>query len=99
MFTWTGGLPGSYVRIIGYSYIHEASPLANGSDEYIYFTCSAPVSSGQFTVPAAVLDSLLPGTIGQVYVANETIQQFTAPGLDLGILLFGVGNGISVPFN
>jgi uncharacterized protein (TIGR03437 family) len=99
LVTWTGGASGSFVYIFGYSSVHVPSSLANGSDIFVNFTCSAPVSSGQFTVPAAVLNSLPPSTSGNLYVANGIIQQFTAPGLDLGLLFFGVGSGISVPFN
>jgi hypothetical protein len=97
--TWTGGLAGSHVHIFGYSSVNEAAPVAFGIEVYTYFTCTAPVSAGQFTVPPAVLESLFPATSGYLYVANETIQRFSAPGLDLGVVLFGVGSGISVPFN
>jgi len=110
LVTWTGGIPGSYVSIFGYSFAHENSRLGNGSDVYTYFTCSAPVSAGQFTVPTAVLESLLPsGTVlgaglppagnGYLYVVNGTSQRFSAPGLDLGLLFFGTGAGISVQLN
>jgi uncharacterized protein (TIGR03437 family) len=110
LVTWTGGIPGSYVSIYGYSFAHEDSPAKNGSDVYTSFTCSAPVSAGQFAVPSAVLESLLPsGTVlgqglppagnGYLYVVNGTSQAFSAPGLDLGLLFFGAGSGISVPFN
>jgi len=110
LITWTGGMPGSYVSIFGYSHARESSPLADGSGLYTYFTCSAPVSAGQFTVPAVVLESLLPsGTVlseglppagnGYLYVVNGISQQFSAPGLDLGLLSFSTGIGISVPFN
>jgi uncharacterized protein (TIGR03437 family) len=100
LVTWIGGIPGSFVDIYGYSYIvqndtHLAEPLAL----YAYFTCSAPASAGQFTVPAAVLNSLPQSTGGYLYVANEMSQRFSAPGLDLGLLFFGTGSGISVPFN
>jgi hypothetical protein len=122
-FTWTGGAPGSNVYILGYSFAHVPSSGRNGANkyvvyvdgtnEYVYFTCSAPVSAGKFTVPAAVLSSLPPSTTcsdfellhqtcsptGYLYVANTTVQQFSASGLDLGLLSFTVGNGISVPFN
>jgi len=110
LITWTGGISGSYISIFGYSFAQEYSPLANGSDVYTYFTCSAPVSAGQFTVPAAVLGSLLPtGTVlgnglppagnGYLYVVNGITQQFSAPGLDLGLLFLSTGTGISAPFN
>ncbi len=96
---WTGGLAGSHVHIFGYSSVHVLGRVNNGFDVYAYFTCTAPVSAGQFTVPAAVLKSLFPATSGYLYVANETIQRFSAPGLDLGVVLFGAGSGISIPFN
>jgi uncharacterized protein (TIGR03437 family) len=110
LITWSGGIPGSYVSIFGYSFAHEYGPLAQGSDVYTYFTCSASVSKGQFTVPEAVLESLLPsGAVlsrglppagnGYLYVVNGTSERFSAPGLDLGLIYFGVESGISVPFN
>jgi uncharacterized protein (TIGR03437 family) len=110
LVTWTGGIPGSYVYISGYSYINMYTPLAGGqAPTYVYFTCSAPLSAGQFTVPAAVLESLpatgtainaLPPTgNGYLYVASGGMQPFSAPGLDLGLLFFGAGSGISVPFH
>ncbi len=107
--TWTGGSPGSYVSIFGYSSFAVGAPEGGNTFLYAYFTCSAPVSDGQFTVPATVLESL-PATIsvplvpngpllpsGYLYVASGTIQRFSAPGLDLGLLFFGAGSGISVP--
>ena len=100
LFTWTGGVPGSYVSVFGYSVINEPTEAKGGQSAlYVYFTCSAPLSAGQFTVPAAVLESLPPSKAGYLYVANEITQQFSAPGLDLGLLFFGVGSGISIPFN
>lgn len=109
LITWTGGVPGSYASIFGYSSAHQYGG-ANRSDVYTYFTCSAPVSAGQFTVPAAVLESVLPsGAVlgnglqpvgnGNLYVANGMSQRFSAPGLDLGLFTFTTGTGLSVPFN
>lgn len=111
LITWTGGTPGDYVYISGYSYFNEGAPIASGqAPYYISFNCSAPLSAGQFTVPAAVLESLPPtGTAlspyltptgnGYLYVASGRMQPFSAPGLNLGLLFFGAGTGISVPFN
>jgi uncharacterized protein (TIGR03437 family) len=110
LITWTGGIPGNYVYIFGYSIIYQLVPTAQGmAAEDVYFTCSAPLSAGQFTVPAAVLESLPPtGTTlsvdlppsgnGYLYVASGSVQRFSAPGLDLGLLFFSAGSGISVPF-
>jgi len=97
--TWSGGAPGSYVYIFGYSPLYQYSPLAGGSTTRVGFTCSALLSAGQFTVPAAALESLPAAENGYFYVANGVLQRFSAPGLDLGLLFFGAGTGISVPFN
>lgn len=86
--TWTGGIPGSYVSIFG-------------DGPWVSFICSAPLSAGQFTLPPAVVESM-PSTAAtelniNLYVVDETIQIFSAPGLDLGLFFFGSGSGISVP--
>ena len=101
LITWTGGAPGSYVEISGYS----SGPVGSEDYYYVYFTCSAPVSAGQFMVPAAVLKSLpqsIDGgpnlTRGHLYVTNKAVQRFSAPGLDLGLMTISMGSGISVPF-
>lgn len=110
LITWTGGTPGSYVSIYGYTWAHENSPLAGGDGVYTYFACNAPVSDGQFTVPAPVLESLLPfgaalatglppSGNGYSFVVSETNQSFSAPGLDLGLMSLSAGTGILVPFN
>ncbi len=110
LVTWSGGMPGSFVSILGYTYMNQATGIANSPSLNTYFICSAPLSAGQFTVPAAVLENLAPtGTSpvlfpdpsgnGYLYVVNEISQSFSAPGLDFGLIFFGVGSGISVPFN
>ena len=74
--TWTGGAPGTYVFISGSS---SSSGGVSGS-----FTCFAPQSALQFTVPAYVLDTLPAGT-GSLSVENITsYTKFTATGLDYG---------------
>lgn len=73
------------------------------------FRRAMPLTAGQFTVPLAVLESLPPtGTRlgeylsptgnGYLYVASGNLQRFSAPGLDLGLVFFAAGSGISVPF-
>ena len=79
--TWTGGAAGSYVNINGGS-----TATISGKSITVSFTCLAPQSAGQFTVPVPVLLALPAGT-GSLSVGNYTNQQlFTAPGLDLGLL-------------
>jgi hypothetical protein len=73
--TWTGGAPGTFVFISGSS----SSGGVSGS-----FTCYAPQSALQFTVPSYVLDTLPAGT-GSLSVENITqYTRFTATGLDYG---------------
>jgi hypothetical protein len=99
LITWSGGMPGSYVYIVGSTPLFIGGPTAGGTTINVQFVCSAPLAAGQFTVPAAALESLPPTANGNLYVASGSIQQFSAPGLDLGLLFFGAGSGISVPFN
>lgn len=86
LVTWLGGSPGSYVYISGSS--------ASGTGLVGGFSCYAPQSALQFTVPAYVL-SVLPAGQGSVLLENLTAYTtFTAPGLDYG---YGIGfTGISV---
>lgn len=73
--TWTGGAPGSYVYISG----SAANQLVSGS-----YTCFAPISAGQFTVPSYVLLGLPAGN-GTTTVQNSTnVGTFSAAGLDFG---------------
>jgi uncharacterized protein (TIGR03437 family) len=101
--TWSGGIPNSFVYITGESFFYGAT--AN-SEYFTTFTCVQPVSAGQFTIPAAVLESLpasgsldgisLGGSLG---VENGILQEFTAPSLDLGLIFFGTSNELQVPYN
>ncbi len=75
LVTWTGGGVGTWVLISG------SSSASNGPDGS--FTCYAPVSAGQFQVPAYVTGTLPAGT-GSVIVENSTsFTPFTATGLDV----------------
>ena len=101
--TWSGGIPNSFVYITGSSFFIGTS----ATDEHIStFTCVQPVSAGQFTIPAAVLESLpassnIEGVIlgGSLGLENGLLQKFTAPNLDLGLLFFGVLSELEVPYN
>ena len=86
--TWTGGDPGTYVSIAGSSVASSGSPVGS------YFNCSAPVSAGTFTIPAAVLLSLPPSSIVSassfLRVGNTTnARNFTVSGVDIGIISGG----------
>lgn len=76
-YTWTGGAAGTYVIMNGTSV--SASLGISGS-----YTCIAPVSAGQFTVPAYILLALPAGT-GTSDIENTTaLTSFTASGLNYG---------------
>jgi len=74
--TWSGGGSGTYVLISGTS---------TSGNLTASFSCSAPQSALQFTVPVPILLSMPPGT-GTLTVENSTsYQTFSASGLDLGL--------------
>lgn len=83
--TWTGGGPGTYVYISGSS---AGNGVAGG------FSCYAPQSALQFTVPSYVL-SVLPAGQGSVLLENlPSYTTFSAQGLQYG---YGIGfTGVSV---
>ncbi len=87
---WAGGAANSYVQISGMS-VARSGPLVVLN---AFFTCAAPVTANQFTVPPAVLLALPPGTgappFGTLSVSNTTGQQFMAPGLDFGLVTASV---------
>ena len=96
---WTGGNPNGYVVISGSS--TQLSPML-----IAMFTCTAPTSAGQFTVPSAVLLSLplTQATQGVMIPTGSlalesftTPQKFTAPGIDLGFInsYSSVGESVS----
>jgi len=74
-FTWTGGLPGTYVILSGTS---TASGITAG------YSCRVPVEGGQFTVPSYILQGLPAGTGGTSIQQHDTDTSFSALGLDGG---------------
>ncbi|HLH37629.1 MAG TPA: hypothetical protein VKX39_00660 [Bryobacteraceae bacterium] len=74
-YQWTGGAPGTFVIVSGYS----SSGTASGS-----YTCIFPQSAGQGAVPAYILAGLPAGN-GNSMIENSTpFTSFTASGLDYG---------------
>ncbi len=91
LVTWTGGAKGTYVQINGNS-------TSQATGFYASFTCDAPVSGGSFTVPAAVLLALPPGT-GTLKVSNYTIPSpFKVTGLDFAYTIGFVSTDIDATF-
>lgn len=95
LVTWTGGDPKGIVIISGDS-IQLASDPSSGIGVGALFTCTAPVSAGQFTIPAPVLLSLPASTAitlapgvsvdaGSLSVGTASLPvTFTATGIDYG---------------
>ncbi len=90
--TWTGGATGSYVYISGGS--SSASGTVSAS-----FTCYAPASAGQFTVPSYVLLAMPagPGSLSLENIGSPV--SFNASGLDQGIAIAGVQFSTSPSYN
>ena len=89
--TWTGGASGTYVIINGNS--------SSTAGAYASFTCIAPLSAGQFTVPSYITMALPAGT-GSVTVENSTnYQTFSASGINNGIALGYVATQVNSTFN
>jgi uncharacterized protein (TIGR03437 family) len=92
--TWSGGAPGVTVTIIG-----SSSALVNGQTVTGSFTCVAPLSVQQFTVPAPVLLALPAGS-GNLALQDSTAPQgFPATGLDVGYVSSAAAFTENVQYN
>lgn len=74
-YTWTGGLPGTYVFLSGTS---TASGVTAG------FSCRVPVELEQFTVPSYILLGMPAGSGGTSIQQHDTDSSFLTRGLDTG---------------
>lgn len=89
--TWTGGASGTYVIIGG------TATATSGA--FASFTCIAPLSAGQFTVPSYILNALPAGN-GTVTVENSTnYGTFTATGINNGITIGFVAVDVTSTYN
>ena len=87
---WTGGDPNGLVQIYGYSLSELSERAVTG-----FFFCLERASAGTFTVPSPVLLALPPspagssltpvGVFGVGAVSNP--REFTAPGIDTGVIV------------
>jgi hypothetical protein len=75
LYTWTGGLPETYVLLGGTS---------TGSGITAGYSCKVPVEAGQFTVPSYILLGMPAGSGGISIQQHDTDSSFSATGLDLG---------------
>jgi hypothetical protein len=96
---WSGGDPAGVVSIVG-GVINIV-----GNDSYSgFFYCTAPVTAGQFTVPAIVTLSLpASATVGgsptgSLAVGTSVSSTFTAPGIDLGTISSSVSSFKNVSY-
>jgi uncharacterized protein (TIGR03437 family) len=80
---WSGGDQNSFVQVSG-----SSATTNNNQPVGAFFNCVAPVSAGQFTVPATVLQALPAASSGATLtVTNYTYPKvFTASGLDLALV-------------
>lgn len=78
LFTWTGGLPETYVLIGGTS---------TGSGVTAGYSCRVPVEAGQFTVPSYILLGMPAGSGGVSIQQHDTDSTFSATGLDIPTLV------------
>ncbi len=75
LYTWTGGLPGTFVLLGGTS---------TGSGVTAGFSCKVAIEAGQFTVPSYILLGMPAGSGGASIQQHDTDASFSATGLDLG---------------
>jgi len=83
LVTWTGGDPAGIVTISGDSIVISTDSNGNNSGVGAFFTCHAPVSAGQFNIPAPVLLSL---------PASSVISPVAGVSIDLGSLSVGTSS-------
>jgi uncharacterized protein (TIGR03437 family) len=90
-YTWNGGAPASFVYVFGQS----TSPSSGGSGgASASYTCIAPASAGQFTVPPYILLALPAGSGGSIIQNITTQTPFSATGLDLAFTSGSTGTTI-----
>jgi hypothetical protein len=100
--TWSGGVAGSYVSIIGSS----ADPSTRAGAEFI---CTERADAGTFTVPAWILSALpasgadpgAGGTADGFLTLQSTVAQparFQAPGIDVGFFNWSLWQAKNVKY-
>jgi uncharacterized protein (TIGR03437 family) len=110
LVTWTGGDPSGVVTISGDSIVIGTDSSGNSTAVGAFFSCHAPVSAGQFNIPAPVLLSLPPSSVispvagvsidaGSLSLGTSSLPvQFTATGIDIGYAGSSASSGIVVAY-
>ena len=110
LVTWTGGDPNSIVMISGDSLVITSNAGGNSSAVGAFFTCIAPDSAGQFTIPPAVLLTLPASTAitvapgvsidaGSLSVGASSLPiQFSATGINIGYASSSVTSALTVAY-
>jgi hypothetical protein len=83
--TWTGGTPGQFVTISGFSTNHNTGLPPQIDAGKRDFTCSEAADKGTFTVPTYILQTLWPtpdASGGLLINYGPTSQPLNIPGLD-----------------
>jgi uncharacterized protein (TIGR03437 family) len=103
--TWSGGQSGSFVVITGIGYTSANGAIPTSSDAGAEFTCVAPASAGEFTVPSVVLQAL-PSTaqsstvpLGYLLLGNSGPPQQISPvpaGLNAAYLFYRILSGVNI---
>jgi uncharacterized protein (TIGR03437 family) len=105
LVTWSGGDPSGTVVMSGSSIL--LGTALDGSDSVgAFFTCTSPVSTGKFTIPAIVLlslpasdtSSIIPIPTGEMSIGTSTFVPFSATGIDVGEITTSVSSGKSVTY-
>ena len=98
--TWSGGDPSAWVGIAG-----TAIQIQGGVSVYGSFSCIAPSTAGQFTVPSYVTLSLPPvaannpaGGTGTLSLSSTVYKIVSIPGVDLTNYFASASSGKSVAY-
>jgi hypothetical protein len=97
--TWTGGDNSTYVLIVG------SSMAALSATSYVegLFTCAAPASAHQFTIPSAIMLALPPSPAGiantnLMFISNTAPIVVPIPGLDLAFFTGSIATSVTATY-
>ncbi len=82
--TWSGGSGAAYILMMGFT-------SSSKTGAYASFSCRAPASAGQFTIPSYALMAMPPGPGNLVLLAVGQQYSTSIPGLDFVSILAEIG--------